>query len=87
MDEVTGMYRGKQIAPAKAIRAAKEKIQGSNTEPTGKGSHVHEHAHAEHANAAVKAAEAGVAKVKREPRSEVKAGGRPKARSGFGGGV
>lgn len=78
MDEVTGMYRGKQIAPAKAVRAPKTaKVKGPSTEPVVK--HTHEHAHEEHANAEVKAAK-GVA-------GKVATGGRPKARSGFGGGV
>jgi large subunit ribosomal protein L32 len=83
LDETTGMYRGKQIAPAKAARVSKKKLKGASTEP--KGEHTHEHAHAEHANAAIKAAESGTGKVKREARSEVKTGGRPKARSGMGG--
>jgi large subunit ribosomal protein L32 len=85
LDETTGMYRGKQIAPAKAARVSKKKLKGVSTEPAGE--HKHEHAHADHANAAVKGAEGVIGKVKREARSEVKTGGRPKARSGFGGGV
>jgi large subunit ribosomal protein L32 len=75
LDETTGMYRGKQIAPARAARVSK-KAKGPNTEPVAP--HVHEHAHEEHVNAEVKAAK-GVAKSA--------TGGRPKARSGFGGGV
>jgi large subunit ribosomal protein L32 len=71
LDEATGMYRGKQIAPARAARVSKKSVKGVSTEP--KGEHTHEHAHAEHANATLKAVEAEVAKVKREPRSEVKA--------------
>ncbi|OYV63334.1 MAG: 50S ribosomal protein L32 [Parcubacteria group bacterium 21-58-10] len=78
LDEATGMYRGKQIAPARGTRAAKEKkVKGASTEPAAK--HVHEHAHEEHANAEVKASK-GIA-------GKVATGGRPKARSGFGGGV
>jgi hypothetical protein len=77
MDEVTGMYRGKQIAPAKVVRVAKSKVKGTSTEPVAK--HTHEHALEEHSNAEVKAAK-GVA-------GKVATGGRPKARSGFGGGV
>jgi large subunit ribosomal protein L32 len=73
LDEVTGMYRGKQIAPARAARVSKKEVKGVSTKPTGEGAHVHEHAHAEHANATLKAVEAEVAKVKREARSEVKA--------------
>jgi large subunit ribosomal protein L32 len=77
LDEVTGMYRGKQIAPAQAPRASKSKAKGMNTEPVAP--HIHEHAHEEHVNADVKAAK-GVS-------GKVATGGRPKARSGFGGGV
>src|SRR3989344_1505131 len=76
LDEVTGMYRGKQIAPPKAARAAKEKGKGASTSPVAP--HVHEHAHEEHSNADVKASK-GIA-------GKVATGGRPKARSGFGGG-
>lgn len=76
IDEVTGMYRGKSIAPAQAVRVAKQKIKGISTEPTGEHTHVHEHAAAEHANAAVKATKSISGKA---------TGGRPKARSGFGG--
>lgn len=74
LDEVTGMYRGKQIAPAKAARTKAPKVKGPDTEPAPK----HEHAH-EHANAEAKASK-GIA-------GKVATGGRPKARSGFGGGV
>ena len=77
LDEATGMYRGKQIAPARAVRVVKSKVKGASTEPVAK--HVHEHAIEEHANADVKASK-GVA-------GKVATGGRPKARSGFGGGA
>ena len=77
LDEVTGMYRGNQIAPARAVRVVKSKVKGASTEPVAK--HVHEHAIEEHANADVKASK-GVA-------GKVATGGRPKARSGFGGGA
>jgi large subunit ribosomal protein L32 len=77
LDEVTGMYRGKQIAPPKAARVSKEKTKGPSTSPEVK--HVHEHAHEEHANADSKGTK-GIA-------GKVATGGRPKARSGFGGGV
>lgn len=76
LDETTGMYRGKQIAPAKEVRVAREKVKGVSTAPVVE--HVHDHAH-EHTNAEVKASK-GVA-------GKVATGGRPKARSGFGGGV
>lgn len=77
IDEVTGMYRGKQIAAPRKVAVAKEKVKGPSTEPVAK--HVHEHAHEEHTNAEVKAAK-GVS-------GKVATGGRPKARSGFGGGA
>lgn len=79
LDETTGMYRGKQIAPAKTVRAAvnEKKVKGLSTEPVAK--HVHEHAHEEHANAEAKSSKGITGKVA--------TGGRPKARSGFGGGA
>jgi len=73
LDEVTGMYRGKQIAPARAAKLPREaKLKGIPTAPVTE--HKHEHAHAEHENAAVKGAEGVTGKVKRESRSEVKSG-------------
>lgn len=77
LDEVTGMYRGKQIAAPRAPRVGKAKLKGPSTEPEVK--HVHEHAHEEHTNAEAKASK-GVS-------GKVATGGRPKARSGFGGGA
>ena len=77
LDEVTGMYRGKQIAPARVARASMKKVRGPSTAPVAP--HVHEHAHEEHANADMKSAK-GIA-------GKVATGGRPKARSGFGGGA
>ncbi len=78
LDEATGMYRGKQIAPAKMARTHAMKVKGPSAEPTG-GEHAHEHAHAEHANAEAKSSKGITGKVA--------TGGRPKARSGFGGGA
>ncbi|MHB8660372.1 MAG: 50S ribosomal protein L32 [Minisyncoccota bacterium] len=78
LDEVTGMYRGKQIAPAKEMHAHTVKAKGPSAEPTG-GEHMHEHAHAEHVNAEAKSSKGITGKVA--------TGGRPKARSGFGGGA
>lgn len=79
LDEVTGMYRGKQIAPVKKIvRAHTPKVKGLSAEPTGE-QHLHEHAHMEHVNAD--------AKGSRGISGKVATGGRPKTRSGFGGGV
>jgi large subunit ribosomal protein L32 len=78
LDEATGMYRGKQIAPARAIRVSdKAKAKGPSTAPVAP--HVHDHAHEEHVNAEMKGTK-GIA-------GKVATGGRPKARSGFGGGV
>lgn len=78
LDETTGMYRGKQIAPAKAPRAAKaDKVKAVSTAPVAE--HVHEHAHEDHKNADTKGTK-GIA-------GKVATGGRPKARSGFGGGA
>ena len=75
LDETTGMYRGKQIAPAKAARAKAPKVKGVSTEPAA--AHLHEHAHEEHMNAEAKGSK-GV-------QGKVATGGRPKARSGMGG--
>ena len=78
LDEATGMYRGKQIAPPRVARASKEgKEKGVSTSPAAP--HVHEHAHEEHLNAEAKGSKGVTGKVA--------TGGRPKARSGFGGGV
>ncbi len=76
LDEVTGMYRGKQIFTPKAKAAKGEKVKGPSTAPAAE--HAHDHAH-EHANAEAKASKGIFGKVA--------TGGRPKARSGFGGGV
>lgn len=70
LDETTGVYRGKQIAPARSSRVSKAKVKGISTEPASEAAHVHEHAQTEHANAKVKAAE-GVS-------GKVATGGRPK---------
>ena len=75
LDEATGMYRGKQIAPAivKKVSAKAKSAKGVSTEPVAE--RKHEHAHEEHANAGVKAVKG------------IKEAGRPKSRSGFGGGA
>lgn len=75
VDEVTGMYRGKQIAPAKAARAPKHTAKGPDTEPVH--DHAHEHAHVEHANAETK--------LSKGVQGKLAGGSRPKARSGMGG--
>lgn len=77
LDETTGMYRGKQIAPARAARESSKKVKGPSTTPVAP--HVHEHAAEEHANAE--------SKVSKGITGKVSTGGRPKARSGFGGGA
>jgi large subunit ribosomal protein L32 len=77
LDEATGQYRGKQIAPAKVARVSGSKVKGPSTAPVAV--HTHEHADEKHANAEMKGSR-GVA-------GKVATGGRPKARSGFGGGV
>lgn len=77
VDETTGSYRGKQIFTPKAKAEHTTKVKGVSTAPTEK--HVHEHAQEVHANAEAKASKGIFGKVA--------TGGRPKARSGFGGGV
>jgi len=77
LDEATGMYRGKQIFTPKVKAKNKTKVKGPDTEPVKK--HSHEHAHEEHANAEAKSSK-GIS-------GKVATATRPKARSGFGGGV
>lgn len=77
IDEVTGMYRGKQIFTPKVKAEHTSKVKGPSTEPMAK--HVHEHAQEVHANAEAKSSKGIFGKVA--------TGGRPKARSGFGGGT
>ncbi len=74
LDEATGMYRGKQIAPARAARVSKKEVKAVSTAPAAP--HVHDHTH-EHDNAETK--------VSKGISGKVATGGRPKARSGFGG--
>jgi len=79
LDEATGLYRGNQIFTPKVKKVSKNaKIKGPDTEPVAK--HTHEHAHEEHANAEAKISKGVTGKV-------ATATSRPKARSGFGGGV
>jgi large subunit ribosomal protein L32 len=77
MDEVTGMYRGKKIFTAKVKVDHKSKAKGASTEPTP--AHTHDHAKEIHANAEAKGLKGVFGKIA--------SGGRPKARSGFGGGA
>src|SRR3989344_243204 len=77
IDEVTGMYRGKQIFTPKIKAEHKSKIKGPSTQPAER--HVHEHAAEVHANAEAKSSKGIFGKIA--------TGGRPKARSGFGGGA
>lgn len=76
LDEATGMYRGRQIVTPKAKRVSL-KVKGPDTERLAEPAHVHDHAAHEHANAEVVGTK-GVS-------GKVATGGRPKARSGFGG--
>lgn len=78
LDEATGMYRGKQIKLVK-VKATKSspKVKGPDTKPVAE--HVHDHTH-EHANAEAKSSKGVLGKI-------TGIGGRPKARSGFGGGA
>lgn len=69
LDEVTGMYRGKQIAPARAVRVSKKEVKGISTAPVV-AEHVHEVAKEKHINAKVKAV--------KEVSGKVSTGGRPK---------
>jgi len=78
LDEKTGMYRGNQVFTPKVKSTKQAKVKGPDTEPSVK--HVHEHAHEDHANAEAKSSKGIFGKV-------VGATSRPKARSGFGGGV
>ncbi|HCR52361.1 TPA: 50S ribosomal protein L32 [Candidatus Kaiserbacteria bacterium] len=77
VDETTGMYRGRRIFTPKAKSEHKTKTKGPSTEPAPK--HAHEHASEVHMNAEAKSAK-GIS-------GKVATGGRPKARSGFGGGA
>lgn len=76
LDEATGMYRGKQIFTPKVKTERATKVKGPDTEPVVK--RTHEHAHEDHQNAEVKGVKGIASKA---------TGGRPKARSGFGGGA
>ena len=77
VDEATGMYRGRQIFSPKTKVKREHKVKGPDTEPAPK--HGHEHAKEVHANAEAKSAK-GIS-------GKIATGGRPKARSGFGGGA
>jgi large subunit ribosomal protein L32 len=80
IDEATGMYRGKQIFAAKVKKVSGKKVKGASTEPAAP--HVHDHAH-DHANAETKPQAKGLKGVI----GKLATGGKPKARSGFGGGA
>lgn len=77
LDEATGMYRGKQIAAPRVKHVHTSKVKGPATPAVVE--HKHEHAHEEHLNAEAKSSK-GIS-------GKVATGGRPKARSGFGGGA
>ena len=80
LDETTGMYRGKQIGKPAVAKAGKSK--GKSPMPEVDKAHVHEHAEAKHANAETKSSTASKGFF-----GKASTGGRPKARSGMGGGV
>src|SRR3989344_3213000 len=61
IDEATGMYRGKQIVAPRAARVHAKSVKGVSTEPASEK--VHEHAHAEHANAEAKGSKGIAGKV------------------------
>lgn len=75
IDEATGMYRGKQIAPARVARVSSKEVKAASTAPAAP--HVHDHTH-DHENAEVKGSK-GIA-------GKLTGGAKPKARSGAGGG-
>lgn len=77
LDEATGMYRGKKIFTPKVKSEHKTKTKGPDTEPKAK--HEHDHAKEAHANAEAKSSKGVLGKIASATR--------PKARSGFGGGV
>lgn len=81
IDEVTGMYRGKQIfMPKVKIKNTEKHAKGVNTtEVPHSSASVGKHASEVHANAEAKASKGIFGKIT--------TGMRPKARSGFGGGV
>ena len=76
VDESTGMYHGKQIFTVKVKGTNVSKVKGPVVKEVVE--HVHDHEH-DHANAEVKAKKGVLGKLG--------IGGRPKARSGFGGGA
>lgn len=82
VDEVTGMYRGKQIfTPKVKAKNTDKHAKGVNTtEVPHSSASVGKHAHEVHANAEAKSSKGIFGKL-------FKGDGRPKARSGFGGGV
>lgn len=69
IDEAKGTYRGRQIAPARGERVAKQQAKALATTPAP-AEPAHEHAHVAHENAEAKAAVAT---------------GRSNSRSGTGG--
>jgi len=79
IDEATGMYRGKQIFTPKVKDKHAKGASPRATEVPHSSASVGKHAHEEHANAEAKSSKGIFGKIG--------IGGRPKARSGFGGGV
>lgn len=77
VNEASGMYRGRQVFVPKQKAAKRPKVKGPDTEPH-EDMHVHEHARIERENAEIKGSQGIMGKLT--------GGGRPKARSGAGGG-
>lgn len=67
LDETTGMYRGRQIAPAPVARTSGTKATGPVTAPQGEAGHDHTH---EHHDAEVRS--------EKGEQGKVATGGRPK---------
>jgi ribosomal protein L32 len=76
VDETTGMYRGKKIFEPKVKKTRAVGAQGPDTTLSAAHDHAHDHDHA-HADA----------KASKGLTEKVATGGRPKARSGMGGGA
>jgi hypothetical protein len=62
LDEATGMYRGRQIAPARTTKVSVPKVKGPST-LEAPHDHAHDHAAHAHDNAEVKSEEGVKGKV------------------------
>ena len=77
VNEASGIYRGRQVFAPKQKAEKRSKVHGPDTEPR-EDAHVHERARVERENAEIKGSQGVIGKLT--------GGGRPKARSGAGGG-